>query len=173
MFVVDLAILGVLALTGLIGLFRGFFREVLSLVSWVLALWVAFNFSDRLVVLFEPYLDESFMRYAASFASLFLVTLLLVSIGSSLVHRLFWETGLTGVDRVLGGLLGVVIGAVLVAAVIVVAEVIGLTEVPWWQQARLPRYFQPLVELMYDLLPLLRELLPPGFRASVFGEQPA
>ena len=44
---VDIVILAVMAISLVFGLFRGLLRELLSLVSWVLAFWIAYRYSER------------------------------------------------------------------------------------------------------------------------------
>ena len=43
----DLFIIGAIALSSVFGLFRGFFSSVLSLVTWIVALWLPFRFTDE------------------------------------------------------------------------------------------------------------------------------
>ena len=49
---IDYLIVGVIAVSAVIGLFRGFFPELISLLSWIVAIWSGWNFSG----LVEPYL---------------------------------------------------------------------------------------------------------------------
>jgi hypothetical protein len=49
----DLALLGLVGLSALIGLWRGFVVEVMSLAVWVAAFWLAFAFGDDAAGLFE------------------------------------------------------------------------------------------------------------------------
>jgi membrane protein required for colicin V production len=48
MVIVDYILLGAFAVSVVIGFFRGFFREAMSLVNWALALWLAWRFSGLL-----------------------------------------------------------------------------------------------------------------------------
>ena len=44
MVIVDYILLGAFVVSVGIGFFRGFFKEAMSLITWVLALWVAWRF---------------------------------------------------------------------------------------------------------------------------------
>ena len=70
-----------------------------------------------------------------------------------LVGKLVEKTGLSGTDRLLGGVFGGVRGLFLVLALMLVA---GLTPVPqdlWWQQSRTIQSLMPLAEWSAQFLP--------------------
>jgi len=48
---IDYVIIGIIALSAIISIVRGFVKEVLSLAAWILAFWVALTFSPQLSVL--------------------------------------------------------------------------------------------------------------------------
>lgn len=149
----DIAILAVIFVFLVIGAVRGFIREVLSLVSWVLAFWVAFSFADPVSTLFEPYIDAPVLRVIASFAALFVTTLLLLTIISFLLHKLLSVSGIKGTDRILGGLFGALKGVVIIAALMLFANETVLPQEEWWRSSLLAVHFKPLVLIIKDLLP--------------------
>ena len=100
----DLAIIGVVLIFAIIGIVRGFIKEVLSLTSWILAFWVAFTFAEPTSDLFGPYIDAPILRIVSAFAALFVCSLLLLTIISYLLHKLLSVSGIKGTDRALGGL---------------------------------------------------------------------
>ena len=74
---VDALILGVLVISALISLSRGFIKEALSLVTWIVAGIIAWMFGGSLAHHFEPYIDTPSVRVIAACAVLFLATLLI------------------------------------------------------------------------------------------------
>ena len=66
---VDLAILAVIALSAIIGFFRGFLREAIGLVTWILAFYVAFMFADTGAILLERWISVGSVRLAVALAS--------------------------------------------------------------------------------------------------------
>ena len=74
---VDYGIVGVLCLSMLISVMRGFVRECLSLVAWIAAVAVALLFSDSAALFLTPYVSVPSVRLILAFAGLFLVTLML------------------------------------------------------------------------------------------------
>ena len=77
---VDIAILALIGVSTVIGLVRGLVREVLSLIAWVAAFWVAIGFAGTL----EPHLgfisDSDVVRAIAAFTILFVVVPVLLGI---------------------------------------------------------------------------------------------
>jgi len=150
---VDLAILGTGLLSAAVGFYRGFIRETLSLIAWVLAFWAAFSYAEALSGHFTGYVASPQLRIVAAFAALFLVTLLVLSFISYLLHRLFRVSGIVGTDRALGGLFGIVRAVVLVAVLLLLARLTSYPQEAWWQQSLLIRQINPVVVFFYELLP--------------------
>lgn len=151
--VADWVILAVTLLSAAVGFYRGFIRETLSLISWILAFWAAFSFSERASAYFIPYIDSPQLRVVAAFATLFVVTLLLLSAVSYLLYRLLLVSGIAGTDRILGGLFGIVRAVVLVSVLLLLARLTAYPQEAWWQQSLLIRQLNPVVAFFYDLLP--------------------
>ena len=149
---VDYIILGIIGISALISLARGFVREAFSLAAWVLAFWVAWSFFRDL----SPHLDwfkTPSVRLAISFVILFLVTLMLGGLVNFLIGQLVDKTGLGGMDRLLGMLFGAVRGVILVVILVILAGLTPLPNDPWWQQSQLIVYFQELAIWLKSLLP--------------------
>ena len=149
----DLTIIGVVLLFAIIGIVRGFIREVLSLASWILAFWAAFSFADPISNMFTSYIDAPVLRIIAAFAALFVGTLLLLTIVSYFIHKLVSVRGIRGTDRVLGGLFGGLKGAVIIAALMLLAYETVLPQEEWWRTSLLADHFQPLVLVIKQVLP--------------------
>jgi len=135
----DLVILTLLAISSLVGLFRGLVKEVLSLVNWVLALGVAFLFKSQIAEIL-PFSDSvgPVVRELVASAVLFFCTLLLGAILAHALAQLVKATGLTGTDRTLGFCFGLARGLVIVmAALIFLPALMPVMESDWWNESRL------------------------------------
>ena len=150
---VDYVILGIIALSAIISLLRGFAREALSLAAWVVAFWIAFTFSSDLSGLFESTVSSPSLRLGLAFGLLFLVALLLGALINFLVGQLIDKTGLTGTDRLLGAVFGVARGALLVTVLVMVAGLTVLPQESWWQGSQLVQHFQELAVWLRGYLP--------------------
>ncbi|WP_303909077.1 CvpA family protein [Thiohalomonas denitrificans] len=138
----DYTILAIIALSLLISLVRGFTKEALSLVGWLVAFWVALTFSNNLETFLRPYIEVPSLRFSVAFAALLLFTLLLAALVNFMAVQLVRKTGLSGTDRFIGAFFGIVRGAVVVLALVILAGLTKLPEDPWWDASILMPYFQ-------------------------------
>jgi membrane protein required for colicin V production len=139
---VDLFIIGVIAISAIISLFRGFTKEAISLATWVLAFWLALTFSTRLAATLHGSIDSPTARIAIAFAILFVVTVILGGVVNFLVSQLVEKTGLSGTDRALGVVFGILRGGLIVVILVMLA---GLTTLPaesWWNDSRFVGSFE-------------------------------
>jgi membrane protein required for colicin V production len=150
---VDIAIVIILLVSTLIGVFRGFIRETLSLISWVVAFYIAWTFAPLGAVYLEPYLSQPPLRIVAAFVAIFLVALISASIIAYLVYRLFALAGVGGIDRSLGLVFGVARGVLLVAVLILAGVYTDFATQPWWQTSKLVGFFSPITDFLLTLLP--------------------
>jgi len=151
---VDFVLIGIISVSLLISLVRGFVREALSLAAWVLAFWVSWTFFRELAVHLEPWVSVPSLRLGLAFAVLLLVTLILGAMVNFLISQLVERTGLTGTDRLLGMFFGVARGVVLVAILVLLAGLTPIPNDPWWQESRLIPYFQELAVWLRGFLPV-------------------
>ena len=124
----------------LIGLLRGFVREAVSLVFWILGIWTAWKFGP----LVEPHLggllaDPSVAPWIGRLVVLVLVLLIGWVVGMLLSY--FTRTlGLGAMDRVLGLMFGILRGVVLVGLIIIGGELLHLNHEEWWSRSKLIPY---------------------------------
>src|SRR5690349_18638794 len=117
----DWFLLAVLVVSILIGVIRGFTREVLGLVSWIVAIVASLWLGPSAIGWLEPHIATPSLRIAGAYALVFLVALLLGAVITSVVAMLVRKSALSGVDRMVGGgfglIRGVLIGVLLVLLV--------------------------------------------------------
>jgi len=132
---IDVAIIAVIALSAVIGFFRGFLREALGLATWIVAFWAAFMWANPVAGHLKTWIDTDSARLAAAFALVFILVLILGAVCNFLLGRLISGTGFAGTDRALGIVFGVVRG---VGVLILLVLLAGVTPVPkdnWWQRS--------------------------------------
>lgn len=150
---VDLAIIGIILLSALVGFTRGLLREVLSFVIWLGAVFVAWMFHKELAAELTRWVASPTVRLGAAFLILVFGILILGAIFGHLLSMLVEKTGLTGTDRGLGVVFGAARGAVLVAMLVFLGALTPLPEDHWWQSSFLIGRFQSLAELILDQIP--------------------
>lgn len=134
---VDLSILTVVAVSVVLSLFRGLVRELVSLAAWVVAFAVALGFYEALAQRFEGILTEAWMRTAAAFLILLVGTLIVGGIVGYVVGRILAKGGLSGPDRLLGGVFGFVRGVAIVALVALMLGATPLVQTELWRGSTL------------------------------------
>src|SRR5689334_15109432 len=78
--VLDLAVLGIVAVSALLAAVRGVTREVLAIVAWVAAAAVAWTLHPMLLPTVKQHVNSDTVALVASIAAIFLGTLIVVSI---------------------------------------------------------------------------------------------
>jgi membrane protein required for colicin V production len=149
----DYVVLGVIAISILVGAIRGFVKEAFSLGVWAAAFLVAFYYSGALALQLENHIELPSARTSLAFAGLFLSVLLVGGLLTFLVGKLVEKTGLSGTDRLLGGIFGGVRGLALVLAIMLVAGLTPVPQDPWWQNSRTIQSLMPLAEWSAQYLP--------------------
>lgn len=141
----DYAVIAVLALSSLLGWWRGLVYEVLSLLGWVAAFAVARLFATNVTPYMPDALSTDALKTAAAFALLFILTLIVCSILAWLLSKVVKWIGLGWLDGSLGALFGLVRGVLAVLLAVVLAGYTGLPQAPFWRDAWLS---QPLVSMV-------------------------
>lgn len=124
---VDYAVLGVLAVSILWGVWRGIVREVFSLAGWVIAFLAANLLAGPLGERLPESMARSEIRILAAFVAVFIASLIVTTLAGLLLSKAVKAVGLGGLDRSLGGLFGLLRGALVVGAFSLIA---GLTSLP-------------------------------------------
>lgn len=152
---IDWIILGVVGISMLMSIRRGFAREALSLLTWVAAVVVARLFAGQFAVLLEPHIETYSLRLGASYLTLFVLTLIVGGIVNFIVGEFVEFTGLTGTDRFLGMFFGFARGAVLVLIFVAGLHYLAPVEQDdWYQESRL---IPEIVKVVEELGPILWE----------------
>jgi len=149
----DLVVIGIIAISILVGAIRGFIKEAFSLAVWAAAFLIAFQYSGALALQLESHIELPSARTALAFSGLFLVVLLIGGLVTFLVGKLVEKTGLSGTDRLLGGVFGGIRGLVLVLVLMLVAGLTPVPQDPWWQSSRSIQSLLPLAEWSAQFLP--------------------
>jgi len=152
---VDISLMAILAISVVVGLVRGLVFEVLSLLGWVAAYFAAQWFAPML----GPHLPfappGSALQHGVAFALTFILALIIWGLGVRLISMLIKASPLSGFDRLLGAVFGLLRGVVLL---LVIVTLVGYT--PW---ARSPAWQASVgVVWLEGLRQQLLALLPPG-----------
>jgi membrane protein required for colicin V production len=143
----DWFIIGILVVSCFFGLVRGFVREALSLVIWILAALGARIFTASLEPIFT-FIETPSLRTLTAFLSIFFGILLLGAIAQYFIGTLIKVSGLSFIDRTLGIGFGALRAWVLIMILLLVAlKLTNLHQDPWWQQSQLIPFFMQSSDL--------------------------
>ena len=131
----DWAVVVVLLASVLLGLLRGLVYEVLSVLNWLVAFVLAQWFAAAAAQWLPMGNMGQALRHAAGFVLVFIAALVIGGLVAWLVKKLVEAVGLRPVDRALGGVFGLVRGAVAVLALAVVVHLTGLKNGAWWNES--------------------------------------
>ena len=158
---IDVALGGALAISALVGLMRGFLKEVLSLIAWGAALYAAWLFAQPVAETYvSKFLSDSYIAYIAAFGGIFIGVLFLIGVVNLLISQVLKATGLGFLDRLLGLILGTLRGALIgVLIVFGLKFTVGTPDkLPMWQESTLAPYFESMASWGYEQLsPKVRE----------------
>ena len=138
-----LVILAVIA-SAVVGAWRGLLREAVALAAWVIALFLAWHFSDLIAPHLGGLMSDSDVRpWAARVIIVLLVLLLGAGVGAALGHFVRLSI-FSGMDRLLGFAFGVLRGFVLLGVFVILGQLLRLQDENWWRHSMLIPYGQSI-----------------------------
>jgi membrane protein required for colicin V production len=147
-------VVALLASIGL-GVWRGFVYEVMSVLNWllafVLAQWLGADVGRQLPI---DTTSEALVQIAG-FVLVFVVSVFLGGLLVWAMPKLIEQAGLRPVDRVLGGVFGLLRGVILLLALAVLVLMSPLKSQAWWREAKAAR-------VSVEVLKVLKPMLPQG-----------
>ena len=127
----DFAVIAILLLSILLGLWRGLLYEVLSLLGWPFAIILS-KLSATSIAPLIPVAQEE-MRVTAAYALVFIAALIAWSLLTRLVAKLLKAMGSDWADRAMGGVFGAMRGVLIVLVLVWLAGLTRVPEQPFWR----------------------------------------
>ena len=152
--ILDIAIISIVAISGIIGVFRGLVRELMSLIGWIVSAWLAWRYASLLAPYFESVIQSTDVRKAAAFVTIFLVSLVLFALLSYLISKIMNKSALKGMDRTLGMLFGFARGAIIIAVLLLLMQSTQFAKEAWWAGSMLKDYFLLLASYGMSIMPV-------------------
>jgi len=147
----DVGVIAIVLVSLLIGLWRGFLYEALSLLGWPIAFLLSRFLSGSIAPLL-PIAQEA-VRITVAYALVFVVALIVWFMLTRLVSGMMKSKAVVWTDRVMGGLFGILRGGLVVLVLVWLA---GMTQVPeqaFWRGALTSRPLEDIALLTKAWLP--------------------
>ncbi len=112
---VDIAAIVIVVFSALLGLLRGLTREVLSVIAWVGAAVIAIWAGPSVTPTLNGWIANPDIAGPAAYALVFVVALVFLSVVGGIIANVVEVSALSGIDRTLGVVFGLVRGAVLIS----------------------------------------------------------
>lgn len=162
---IDYTIIGIMVFSTLVSFLRGFLREVLSLITWGCAFFVA-SYYYKYLTIYLIHFKETMVRNSITIILLFIATLIIGALVNYVLSSLVECTGLSSTDRVLGICFGILRGILIVSVVLFFLDTFtGFSQSQDWQQSKIIPQFSIIIRWFFNYLQstssfLLKQYLP-------------
>jgi|SRR5665213_177386 len=148
----DYCLIALVALSCIAGLVRGLLREVIALVTWIAAVWIAWEYAPRL----EPHLGGALaaegVRTWAARALIFIVVVLVGTAIGVMVSHFVRLSLFIGLDRFFGGIFGLLRGWVIAGLLVILCQALQLQSQSWWRGSMLVPYAEHAANVLRSMV---------------------
>lgn len=148
MVIVDYVLIVIVGLSAVVSLFRGFFKEAVSLGTWVIALWLAWKLGPQVAGMLESWIATSVLRLWAARVIIVVATLFAGGLLGWFFSLVLDSTGLSGTDRAIGTVFGFARGVLLAGLLVMILDLLGFREATWWDESKLIPYAAPVADII-------------------------
>lgn len=110
----DILLLGVMLISGLLAMIRGFMREILSITAWGAAAVATLLLYNKLLPVAKANISSDLIATGVVIGGVFLITLLIVSVITVRISDMVLDSRIGALDRTLGFLFGLGRGLIIV-----------------------------------------------------------
>jgi membrane protein required for colicin V production len=152
MIAVDYIIVAIVIVSSIMGLVRGLLREAVAVITWFLAIVLAWYFGSSLEPMLGGVLVGSPMRIWVARIIIFVGVLLIGSAISVVLGHFVRVSMFSGMDKFLGFVFGIVRGIVVVGAFTIAVQALRMDQDPKWQRSRLLPYAAGVAEALRGMV---------------------
>jgi membrane protein required for colicin V production len=164
---VDSAVLGVVVISAILAMTRGFVREVLGIGGWIGAFFFATATVDYVRPTVRGWIANTDIADPVAYVGMFLIGLVALSIVTGMIGGAVRSSMLGGVDRTLGVVFGIARAAVLIAAAYIGSGFVVSSE-RWPEPVKDARS----LPYVYEFATWLVQFLPQDYRPNVIAPPP-
>lgn len=148
----DYLLLAIVAVSVIAGVMRGLLREIIGLVTWITAVWLAWRYAADV----EPHLGGLLaydgVRPWVARGLVFVVVVLAGTLLAAVVSRLVRLSIFSGTDRAFGALFGLLRGFIFVGLFVILCHAVRLEGEPWWRGSVLVPYAERVANVLRSMV---------------------
>jgi membrane protein required for colicin V production len=164
--IIDILIAAAILVSVVVGIFRGFVKEAISIAALLVAIWAALYFGPEAGNISENWFKSEELQMWFGRVLVFRVILSLGGLLGWGISKLVRLSVLSGMDRLLGAVFGVARGILLVAVAIIGAQFAGFDNDNWWLQSKLIPHFEVVADWIKIMAPEGLDLITPDKQAE-------
>lgn len=149
---VDYFLIALAAISCIVGVVRGLVREVISLCTWVAAVWLSWEFAGAVEPHLGGVLAEDSVRTWAARALIFIAVVLIGTAIGALAARFMRSSIFSGLDRLGGGVFGVLRSLVIIGLLVILCHALRLTGEPWWRDSLLRPFSEHTANVLRSMV---------------------
>jgi len=149
----DYILITIVGLSMVLSIWRGFVREIISLIGLVLAFFVAGRMSGDAGSLLNGWIENNTIANVAGFVFIFVFIMVVVGLIGALIRKLVHMADLTATDRTLGVFFGAARGVLLIGVAFLAYTSYAKPDQTWMQKSLLTPYALQLSDLIGKTIP--------------------
>jgi len=150
---VDYILIAIVGLSMVLSLWRGFVREIISLIGLAAAFLVASRLSGRTGDFLGQWITNPTGADIAGFALVFIIVMIVVGLIGAIIRRLVDMAALTATDRTLGVFFGAARGMLLISLCFLVYTSYSKPDAPWLKHSMLTPYAIEMGNMLGEMIP--------------------
>lgn len=150
---VDYIFFAILVLSMIFGYRRGFIREVISLIIWIIALTLPTFLGPVVAPHLSGFSANENIQIGVSFLGIFVLVFLVGLIINFAMRKTVDKTGLSGVDRFVGLIFGLFRGIAILAVVVSFVNLTVLGSKDAWNQSFMVPKFDAAIQNVLSVFP--------------------
>ena len=150
----DLFVIGIVIISALLAMLRGFTREVLAIASWAIAAIAAYAFHPLVLPYAQQYVSNKTAALGVAAGAVFLITLIIAYFVTAKLSDVILDSKIGALDRTLGFLFGALRGFLIAVILFMFFQWLVGEKMPTWaKEAKTRSMLQSSGEWVMSLLP--------------------